>query len=114
MKNKIYKQIIYLLLLTCFVQQLYGQTPVTYTSNPSNAQINGVFSEAPNIIITGGTLNAGVRNKQIAIFKGGTAAGLEIDEGLFLGTGNVDGLLKKNSSFNGNGNISHLDLFKIL
>ena len=97
-------------MLLFFIQQMDAQTPVSYTSNPSNTQINNVFADSPNIMVTGGTLNAGVRSKQIAIFSGGTAAGLEIDEGLFVGTGNVDGLLKRNSSYQNTNDYSKDDV----
>lgn len=89
--------LLYVLVMLCFVQQMYGQTPVSRVVGPTNAQINAVFAD-PSITVTGGTLHSGVRNKQIATFTGGIAAGLEIDEGIFFGTGYVNNLLSLNNA----------------
>lgn len=74
-----------------------ARTQVTYTAGPTNAQINAVFSGSPNVTISGGSLVAGNRSQQIATFSGGTAAGLEMNSGIFFGTGNVANLLKTNT-----------------
>ena len=46
-------KIVMLFMTILFSTEVDGQTPVTYTSNPTNAQIMDVFAEAPNIIVTG-------------------------------------------------------------
>ncbi|MEG2489492.1 choice-of-anchor L domain-containing protein, partial [Anaerorhabdus sp.] len=80
-------------LISSFV---FSQTPVTYTANPTNAQINTALN-GNNISITGGTLNFGDRTLQIATFTGGTAAALQMNNGVFFGTGNVAKLLTTNT-----------------
>lgn len=74
-----------------------AQTPVTYTANPTNAQINTALQGA-NVIISGGTLNFGNRATQIATFTGGTAAGLGISNGAYFSTGNVPAELGNTNS----------------
>ena len=81
-------------LISSFV---FSQTPVTYTANPTNAQINTALN-GNNISITGGTLNFGSRTLQIATFTGGTAAALQMSNGVFFGTGNVTKLLTTNTA----------------
>src|SRR5690606_22341593 len=76
-----------------------GQTLVNYESGPSNSEINAAL-EGSGVTITGGTLNAGVRDKQIALFSDGLAAGLEQDGNIFFGTGYNENILgRKNSNY---------------
>lgn len=93
---KTFKTFLQLLLL---VVSIFGfsQTPVTYTANPTNAQINTALI-GNNINITGGTLNFGDRNTQIATFTNGTAAALQMNNGVFFGTGTVAKLLTTNNA----------------
>ena len=88
-------------LISSFV---FSQTPVTYTANPTNAQINTALN-GNNISITGGTLNFGSRTLQIATFTGGTAAALQMSNGVFFGTGNVTKLLTTNTATTSTDNI---------
>lgn len=81
-------------LISSFV---FSQTPVTYTANPTNAQINTALI-GNNINITGGTLNFGDRATQIATFTNGTAAALQMNNGVFFGTGTVAKLLTTNNA----------------
>ncbi|SEG27975.1 hypothetical protein SAMN05421847_1877 [Halpernia humi] len=102
-------QLIVTLLL--FIVDVSGQTVVSYTSGPTNTQINTAL-QSSGVTITGGVLNSGVRNSQIATFTGGTAAGLDLDQGVFFGTGTNAGLLRKNSNSNatsGGGDVQHSD-----
>lgn len=93
---KTFKTFLQLILL---VVSIFGfsQTPVTYTANPTNAQINTALI-GNNINITGGTLNFGDRNTQIATFTNGTAAALQMNNGVFFGTGTVATLLSSNNN----------------
>ena len=77
----------------------FSQTPVTYTANPNDTQITTALI-GNNINITGGTLNFGDRNTQIATFTNGTAAALQMDNGVFFGTGTVAKLLTINNATN--------------
>lgn len=88
-----------LLQLILLVVSVFGfsQTPVTYTANPTNAQINTALI-GNNINITGGTLNFGDRNTQIATFTNGTGAALQMNNGVFFGTGTVATLLSSNNN----------------
>lgn len=93
---KTFKTFLQLILL---VVSIFGfsQTPVTYTANPTNAQINTALI-GNNINITGGTLNFGGRNTQIATFTNGTGAALQMNNGVFFGTGTVAKLLTTNNA----------------
>ena len=82
----------------------FSQTPVTYTANPTNAQINTALI-GNNINITGGTLNFGDRATQIATFTNGTAAALQMNNGVFFGTGTVAKLLTTNNATQSTDNI---------
>ena len=88
-----------LLQLSLMVVSVFGfsQTPVTYTANPTDAQINTALI-GNNINITGSTLNFGDRATQIATFTNGTAAALQMNNGVFFGTGNVAKLLTTNNT----------------
>lgn len=86
-----------------FNMMTLGQTVVTYTPGPTNSQINSRLA-GPGVTITGGTLHHGNRNLQIALFQGGYAAGLEIDQGVFFGTGSNQNILDFGS---GGGAISY-------
>ena len=100
---KTFKTFLQLLLLAVSVFG-FSQTPVTYTANPTNAQINTALI-GNNINITGGTLNFGNRNTQIATFTNGTAAALQMDNGVFFGTGTVAKLLTTNNATQSTDNI---------
>lgn len=82
----------------------FSQTPVTYTANPTNAQINTALI-GNNINITGSTLNFGDRATQIATFTNGTAAALQMNNGVFFGTGTVAKLLTTNNATRSNDDI---------
>ena len=83
---------------------VFSQTPVTYTANPTNAQINTALI-GNNINITGGVLNFGDRATQIATFTNGTAAALQMNNGVFFGTGTVAKLLTTNNATDSSDNI---------
>nr|WP_314498529.1 choice-of-anchor L domain-containing protein [uncultured Chryseobacterium sp.] len=94
-KNNKYIEKHLLMFLTLLAGSVFSQ--VTYTSNPTNAQIHtSVIGN--NIIVSGGTLNHGVRNTQIATFNNGIAAGLEMGSGVFFGTGLNANLLTVNTN----------------
>lgn len=76
---------------------IFSQTPVTYQSNPTNAQIHSSII-GNNVVISGGTLNAGNRAQQIATFTNGTGAGLSMPSGVFFGTGFNANLLSTNTA----------------
>ena len=100
---KTFKTFLQLILLVVSVFG-FSQTPVTYTANPTNAQINTALI-GNNINITGGTLNFGNRNTQIATFTNGTAAALQMNNGVFFGTGTVAKLLTTNNATQSTDNI---------
>ncbi|WP_194461764.1 choice-of-anchor L domain-containing protein, partial [Cloacibacterium rupense] len=89
---------------------VFSQTPVTYAPGPTNAQINAAII-GNNITITGGALNNGIRNSQIATFTGGNAAGLSMDNGAFFSTGLNTELLTINNSLHRDGNPSGTTLY---
>lgn len=93
--NYLKKQILMLIGLISGV--VFSQTPVTYTANPTNAQINAALIGS-NINITGGTLNFGDRATQIATFTNGNGAALQMNSGVFFGTGTVAKLLTTNNA----------------
>ena len=93
---KTFKTFLQLILLVVSVFG-FSQTPVTYTANPTNAQINTAII-GNNINITGGTLNFGDRATQIATFTNGTGAALQMNNGVFFGTGTVAKLLTTNNT----------------
>ena len=95
---KTFKTFLQLILLAVSVFG-FSQTPVTYTANPTDAQINAALI-GNNINITGSTLNFGDRNRQIATFTNGTAAALQMNNGVFFGTGTVAKLLTTNNARN--------------
>ena len=95
---KTFKTFLQLILLVVSVFG-FSQTPVTYTANPNDTQITTALI-GNNINITGGTLNFGDRNTQIATFTNGTAAALQMDNGVFFGTGTVAKLLTTNNTPN--------------
>lgn len=75
----------------------FGQSPVTYKSAPTNAEINTSLS-GPNITITGGQIKNGERT-QIATFTKGLNAGLEMPKGVYFSTGiAADDLQRKNTN----------------
>lgn len=93
--NYLKRQItILIILISGFV---FSQTPVTYTANPTDAQINTALI-GNNINITGSTLNFGDRATQIATFTNGTGAALQMNNGVFFGTGTVAKLLTTNNA----------------
>ena len=93
---KTFKSFLQLILLVISVFG-FSQTPVTYTANPTNEQINTALI-GNNINITGGTLNFGNRATQIATFTNGTGAALQMNNGVFFGTGTVAKLLTTNNA----------------
>jgi len=95
---KTFKTFLQLILLVVSVFG-FSQTPVTYTANPTDAQINTALI-GNNINITGSTLNFGDRATQIATFTNGTAAALQMNNGVFFGTGTVAKLLTTNNARN--------------
>lgn len=100
---KTFKTFLQLILLVVSVFG-FSQTPVTYTANPTNAQINTALI-GNNINITGGVLNFGDRATQIATFTNGTAAALQMNNGVFFGTGTVAKLLTTNNATDSSDNI---------
>ena len=100
---KTFKTFLQLILLVVSVFG-FSQTPVTYTANPTNAQINTALI-GNNINITGSTLNFGDRATQIATFTNGTAAALQMNNGVFFGTGTVAKLLTTNNATRSNDDI---------
>ena len=87
-----------ILILICLISGIvFSQTPVTYTANPTNAQINAALIGS-NINITGGALNFGDRATQIATFTNGNGAALQMNSGVFFGTGTVAKLLTTNNA----------------
>ena len=84
---KTFKTFLQLILLVVSVFG-FSQTPVTYVANPSNAGINSAL-QGNNVVISGGTLNFGSRADQIATFTGGVAAGLNMEDGVYFGTGKL-------------------------
>ncbi len=100
---KTFKTFLQLILLVVSVFG-FSQTPVTYTANPTDAQINTALI-GNNINITGGTLNFGDRATQIATFTNGTGAGLQMNNGVFFGTGTVAKLLTTNNETHSTDNI---------
>ena len=99
-KNNNYIKKNLLLLLTLLSGIVFSQ--VTYTGNPTNAQIHASVI-GNNITISGGTLNNGVRAEQIATFTNGLAAGLEMNSGVFFGTGLNANLLSVNNALQTSG-----------
>jgi len=99
-KNNNYIKKNLLLLLTFLSGIVFSQ--VTYTGNPTNAQIHASVI-GNNITISGGTLNNGVRAEQIATFTNGLAAGLEMNSGVFFGTGLNANLLSVNNALQTSG-----------
>lgn len=98
MKNKhFFKTLIKKTRLSLVLFSSFAFSQVTYVGGPTNAQINAAIIGS-NITITGGTLNNGVRNSQIATFTNGLAAGLEINNGAFFGTGINSLLLATNNT----------------
>lgn len=93
--NYLKKQIFILIALISGI--VFSQTPVTYTANPTNAQINAALIGS-NINITGGALNFGDRATQIATFTNGNGAALQMNSGVFFGTGTVAKLLTTNNA----------------
>jgi uncharacterized repeat protein (TIGR01451 family) len=64
---------------------LFGQA--TFTTNPTNAQINNAL-QGNGVTISNGSLEAGRRDRQIAIFSNGiVGANFEINEGVLFSTG---------------------------
>ena len=113
---KTFKTFLQLLLLVVSVFG-FSQTPVTYVANPSNAEINSAL-QGNNVVISGGTLNFGSRADQIATFTGGVAAGLNMENGVYFGTGTLASDLSTNTVTNsttsvGLGNFSDPDLITI-
>ena len=113
---KTFKTFLQLLLLVVSVFG-FSQTPVTYVANPSNAEINSAL-QGNNVVISGGTLNFGSRADQIATFTGGVAAGLNMENGVYFGTGKLAYDLSTNTVTNstnsvGLGNFSDPDLITI-
>lgn len=81
----------------------FAQTPVTYVAGPTNAQINTSLQGA-NLTISGGNLVNGVRNQQIATYTGGVAAGLEMANGIYFGTGSIATDLSTNNNISSSNN----------
>ena len=113
---KTFKTFLQLILLVVSVFG-FSQTPVTYVANPSNAEINSAL-QGNNVVISGGTLNFGSRADQIATFTGGVAAGLNMEDGVYFGTGTLASDLSRNTVTNstksvGLGNFSDPDLITI-
>ena len=100
---KTFKTFLQLILLVVSVFG-FSQTPVTYVANPSDAGINSAL-QGNNVVISGGTLNFGSRADQIATFTGGVAAALQMDNGVFFGTGTVVKLLTTNKATQSTDNI---------
>lgn len=102
MKIKLYNIIVVLVILCNGL--VFSQTPVTYTSNPTNAQINTALI-GNNITISTSTLNFGDRATQIATFTNGLGAGLDFNTGAFFATGKVANLLTTNTATQNSDNI---------
>ena len=100
---KTFKTFLQLILLVVSVFG-FSQTPVTYVANPSNAGINSAL-QGNNVVISGGTLNFGSRADQIATFTGGVAAGLNMEDGVYFGTGKLAYDLSKNTIPNSNNSV---------
>jgi len=76
---------------------------VTYISNPSNVDIDASLI-GENVTLTNPTLVNGVRATQIATFTNGLNAGLQMNKGVFFGTGLNANLLTANTATVTSGN----------
>ncbi|MET3020443.1 choice-of-anchor L domain-containing protein, partial [Flavobacterium hydatis] len=74
------------LLLFIFGSTAYSQVQTTHAVNPNDATILSTLNGS-GVILSVPTLVKGDRTKQIAVFSGGTAAGLEINKGILFSTG---------------------------
>ncbi|WP_141672816.1 choice-of-anchor L domain-containing protein, partial [Flavobacterium crassostreae] len=92
MKIKLLSTIIKLFCIGFIFNYADLNAQVSFTSNPSNAQLNAVMS-GPGITLTGGVLTGGatetsIRANQVAAFTNGiVGAGLQIFDGGYFSTG---------------------------
>lgn len=76
--------------LLVFISINFITAQVQYTENPSNQELIQAF-QGNNLSITNATLLSGNRNTQIALFQNGiNGANLEIDEGIYFSTGDIN------------------------
>ena len=107
-----------LLFVLFFASSSVCFSQVTFTANPTNAQITTALT-GTGLTISSPTLVSGSRSNQIATFtNGSTGGGLQIDKGVFFSTGSVtQNLNNRNSSVsrsdNPSGNYSDPDLTAI-
>lgn len=83
-------KIVHLGVLLSFFCFNFTSAQVQFTENPSNEQLIQAF-QGENLSITNATLLSGNRNTQIALFENGiNSANLEIDEGIYFSTGDIN------------------------
>ncbi|KIC00860.1 hypothetical protein OA88_17595, partial [Flavobacterium sp. JRM] len=96
------------LFLFIFGNTGYSQVQTTHSAGPNDTTILSTLNGS-GVVLSVPTLVKGVRAKQIAVFSGGTNAGLEIDRGILFSTGDATSdLSNRNKSLaagsNPNGN----------